>query len=317
MLPEFLRAFLDDLKSNPWAYLPPRSSMWLWLGGPLLIFLIYQLTMRSSADRRRRLREAQIWRESVAPVPEESAGGHPYRPDPKSKQKEKDAKKAPVTAGPPRVATIPGALAALLAKVGGGLPLVQYELVRDLAYLSIMEANHLAGSDHQTVTARLEVRGPVLSVRPLPTVDGVRVPNNGVQFRKDPELMSLFLVEGPDAKAIGKWLSPAIRRALCQLPSAWLRVEGNTMAVTVFGALAADQIDQLVELADAIFAEHGAEGGPSLFGEDEGAPPEPVAAKAGEEKSEGKKGAKASAKKLHPPATATTMSETPSAKKRV
>ena len=310
MLPEFLRAFLDDLSSNPKAYLPPRSSMWLWIGGPLLLLAVYYLTTRSPAERRKRLREAEIWRASVAPVAEDVPASKPKEKD------AKDAKKAP-SAGPPRVASVPGALAALLQKVGGGQPIVHYELVRDLAYLSVMEANHLAGSDHQTVTAKLEAKAPAISVRPLPTVDGARVPNTGVQFRKDPELMRLFLVEGPDAKAIGKWLSPAIRRALCQLPSAWLRVEGNAMAVTVFGALPADQLDQLVELADAIFAEHGAEGGPSLFGEDGDAADDAPPAKADDAKDEDRKPAKPAGKKRPLPATATTMSETPSAKKRV
>ncbi|MEI2638397.1 MAG: hypothetical protein V9F03_05300 [Microthrixaceae bacterium] len=47
----------------------------------------------------------------------------------------------------------------------------------------------------------------------------------------------------------------------------------------MFGNLEADQLDALVQLADTIFAEHGAEGGPSLFGEDAGpsdAAPPPV-----------------------------------------
>ncbi len=315
MLLDFLRAFLDDLASNPKAYLPPRSSMWLWIGGPILLFVIFYLTARSPAERRKRLREAQIWRASVGPLPEDKAAGHPYRPDPKAKQKEQ--KPLPEGAGPARVASIPAAFHALLEKVGGGEAIVHYELVRDLAYLSLMEANQLAGSDHQTVTAKLEAKGPMLSARPLPVVDGQRVVNSGVQFRKDPELMGLFLIEGPDAKAIGKWLSPSIRRALCQVPAAWLRVEGSTMAVTIFGALEADEIDRLVELADAIFAEHGAEGGPSLFGEDaDPAGLDAPAARAGDAPKDDEPKGKGASKKRPVPTTATTMSETPSAKKR-
>lgn len=290
--------------------------MWLWIGGPILLFVIFYLTTRSPAERRKRLREAQIWRASVGPAPEEKAAGHPYRPDPKAKQKDNEPKPLPEAAGPARVASIPAGLHALLEKVGGGEAIVHYELVKDLAYLSLMEANKLAGSDHQTVTAKLEAKAPALSARPLPVVDGQRVANNGVQFRKDPELMRLFLIEGPDAKAIGKWLSPSIRRALCQVPAAWLRVEGSTMAVTVFGALEADQIDRLVELADAIFAEHGAEGGPSLFGEDaDPAGLGPAAISDDAPKEDAPKG-KGAAKKRPVPTTATTMSETPTAKKR-
>lgn len=306
--------FLDDLRSNPWAYLPPRSSLWLWIGAPLLVAVIYSLTMRSTAERRKRVREAEIWRASITPErADETAAAHPDRPGPKGaeKEKEKEPKKPPPALGPPRVPSIPTQLDAVLRHVGGGEPIAQYELVKGIAYLSLMEANQLAGSDYQTVTGALEARGPSFTARPLPVVDGVPVANNGVQFKKDQELMNLFLIEGVDAKAIGKWLSPSIRRALCEVPSAWLQVSGTVMTVTSFGALPADELDRLVELADAIFAEHGAEGGPSLFGDEseEGETdraPAPTAAPA----------AAAKSKKGPPPATATTHSETPSSKKR-
>lgn len=289
---------LDDILSNPWAYLPPRSSLWLWVGGPLMVLFIYWISMRSGgAERKKRLREANVWRASIVDprAGQDNRKGAPYRPDPKKempKSKEKDA-------GPPRVASIPSALRGALLDAGGGDPVAHYELVSDLAYLSLMEANALAGSDYQTVTAKLEAAGPALVVRPLPIVDGVPVANTGVQFKKDPELMSKFLVEGPDAKAIGKWLSGPIRRALCEVPWAWVRVQGKTVTVSGFGTFDAEKIDALVELADAIFAEHGAEGGPSLFGEGEDDGPE------------------IEVKKERPAlATATTMAETPRSKKR-
>jgi len=291
---------LDDLWSNPWAYLPPKSSLWLWFGGPLLLLLTYFLTMRASKERKRRLREAEIWRASLRPATarEESPKEKPERTD--STKKSEAPKKS---SGPARVTSIPPALRGALIVAGAGESILHYELVRGLAYLSLMEANATAGSDYQAVSAKLEARAPTLVVRPLPLVDGVRVANSGVQFKKDPELMALFLVEGPDAKAIGKWLSAPIRRALCEVPSAWLRVEGTTMVVSVFGTLEADQIDGLVELADTIFAEHGADGGPSLFGEDEADRPAPVSAP--------------TSKKQRPqPETATTLADSPGAKKR-
>lgn len=307
--------FLDDLRSNPWAYLPPRSSLWLWIGAPILVAIIYSLTMRSTAERRKRLREAEIWRASITPErADETPAAHPYRPGPKAaeKEKEKAPKKAAPPLGPPRVPSIPALLDAMLRLVGGGEPIAHYELVKGIAYLSLVEANQLAGSDYQTVTGALEERGPSFTVRPLPVVDGLPVANTGVQFKKDPDLMSLFLIEGTDAKAIGKWLSPSIRRALCEVPTVWLRVTGTTMTVTTFGAVPADELDKLVELADAIFAEHGAEGGPSLFGDDEDGdrPPAPAAEPAKPT------GTKPADKKRPPPATATTHNETPSSKKR-
>ncbi|MEZ4302209.1 MAG: hypothetical protein R3B70_45195 [Polyangiaceae bacterium] len=296
---------LDDLLSNPWAYLPPRSSLWLWVGGPLLVALIYFLTRGNSAARKRRLREADIWRRSIADaIPraaEDNKEGAPFRPD---KSKKKPAQKA-TEAGPSRVAELPPSLRGALAAATSGEQIAHFELVRDLAYLSIVESNLVEGSDSQVVTARLEERAPQMVVRPLPIVDGVPVANSGVLFKKDPELMKAFLIEGPDAKAIGKWMSAPIRRALCKVPGAWLRVQGNTMTVSAFGSLEADELDGLVELADEIFAEHGAEGGPSLFGDGDDRAPEPVVAPA-----------KKKAKKSAPPATATTLAETPSSKKR-
>ncbi len=299
-----------DIVANPSAYLPPRSSLWLWVGGPLIVLITYFLTMRSPAERRRRLREAEIWRGSIGPerlhASADNKGDAPFRSDPSKKKTPAKVKDA----GPRRVATLPAVLqrAALLA--GGGELIAHYELAKDIAYLSLVEANGTAGSNCQTVSGKLEEAGPALVVRPLPLVDGVAIPNTGVQFKKDPELMSLFLIEGPEAKAIGKWLSQPIRRALCELPAAWLRVEGKTMTVTVFGNLEADQLDALVQLADTIFAEHGAEGGPSLFGEDAGpsdaAPPPATVEKP-----------KKASKKPTPPATTETHSETPVSKRRV
>ena len=103
---------LDDILSNPWAYLPPRSSLWLWIGGPLLMLGIYFLVMRGgSAERKKRLREANVWRASIADpgATEDNKKGAPYRPDPKAKKepvkaKDKEEVSAPVALrGPSRV----------------------------------------------------------------------------------------------------------------------------------------------------------------------------------------------------------------------
>lgn len=304
---------LSDIFANPWAYLPPRSTLWLWIGGPLLVLIVWFLTTRTSKERKRRLREADIWRKNVAPerpasVSESDQQGAPYRPDPAKKKETKGAKKERGE-GPPRVTSIPAALHGAVLTVGGGEVFAHYQLVRDLAYLTLVESNATAGSDYQTVSAKLEEGGPFMSIKPLQRIDGVPIPNTGVQFKKDPELMNLFLIEGPDAKAIGRWLSAPLRRALCENPNAWLRVEGKTMTVSVFGGLEADQLDRLVELADTFFAEHGADGGPSLFGEEP--PLEPVIAKP-QKASKGDK----PKKKPAVPSTAETHSETPISKRR-
>ena len=59
-----------------------------------------------------------------------------------------------------------------------------------------------------------------------------------------------------------------LRRALREHPDAWLRVDGRNLALTLYGAPSADAIDGLVDLADAVFARHGADTEASLFGDD-------------------------------------------------
>jgi hypothetical protein len=174
--------------------------------------------------------------------------------------------------GPRPVGTMPGDLFRMLPELGGGRAVAHFELLEKLAYVSIMGPDHENGSEYQAVLARLEKPAPELHLRPLPMVDGRRVANTGVQFKKDPTFMGLFLVEGANAKAIGKWLTRPLRKALGKLPDAWLVVRGQAMALAIYGPMDADRLYALVEVADALFAEHGDEGGPSLFldEEDEG-----------------------------------------------
>jgi len=56
---------------------------------------------------------------------------------------------------------------------------------------------------------------------------------------------------------------------LLDLPGSWLRVDGRAMTLTLYGDADADQLDELVATADAVFAERGAGGAPSLFGEEQ------------------------------------------------
>jgi hypothetical protein len=260
---------------------------WLWWVGPLVAGLVYVLT--AFRDKRREA-EIERWRAQMGPgavVKKESAG---YRGG-------KDLT-APGP-GAKRVGSLPGPLHRILETTGGGLRLGYFELVPKLAYLAVMSADATQGSDHQTIVAKLEEPSPSFTVRPLPIIEGERAPNTGVQFKKDPEFMTLFLVErfvdGIDAppateamdKEIRKWLSPPVRAALLDFPDVWLRVDGKakTMAITLYGPADADDLNELVTCADVIFAEYGAEGGPSLFGdgeeeEEEPAPPPPPKKKA-------------------------------------
>ena len=92
---------------------------------------------------------------------------------------------------------------------------------------------------------------------------------------KDPEFAEQVLVEGSEEKPIRTWLRANIRDTLLEHPDVWLRVQGDTMAVTIYGALDADGLTRLLEVADSIFAEHGPEDAPSLLYEDDDAPAKP------------------------------------------
>jgi hypothetical protein len=257
---------------------------WLWFAAPLVAVVVYVL-----AGRRDERRDAAIarWRK---------AAGNPRR-----------------------TTSLPGPSARILETTGGGTPLGYFELAPKLAHLAIMGADALQGSDHATVVAKLDEPGPTFTVRPLPIVEGQRIPNTGVQFRKDPAFMALFLVEptleeGPvapvreaDEKAIRKWLSPPLREALLEFPDGWLRVDGRAkaMAFTLYGPADAQRFDELIAAADIVFAEYGAEGGPSLLPDEakaESDEPEPKAESGGPKQPPPKKkassgGAKASAAK--------------------
>lgn len=227
---------------------------WLWIVGPIAVAVIYALT--AQVDKRRAA-EADAW----------AAG-----------------------AGLKKVSAAPSELGRMFEEAGGGTPSRIYELVPKLAYLGLFDADASAASEHQTVVCKLDAPSPYLTARPLPIVEGNRIANVGVAFPKHVEFAELYLVEGPDHAAIKKWLGRPLRKALLDLPDTWLRVDGKAMAVTLYGGADADRIDDLVATADLLFAEYGADGGPSLLpdldddeddedDEDEPPPPPKVAAK--------------------------------------
>jgi hypothetical protein len=227
--------------------------VWLWYAAPIAVGLIYILT--GLWPDRRRSYEVQRWRVGFrsAAVPPQG-----YR---------KKAK--PEDIGPREVSSMPGDLARMVEEAGGGAVLAYYELFPKLAYLAEMAADASTASDHHTVVAKLAKPAPTFTVRPLPIVEGARVENTGIKFPKDPDFMALFMVEGEDARAIGKWLKRSMREALCEYPDLWLHVRGRAMALSLFGPADAEQLDDLIAVADEIFAEVGADGAPALIAQDE------------------------------------------------
>jgi hypothetical protein len=253
--------------------------VWLWIAGPIFVVVIWFAT--AWPDRRR---DAQVerWRRSMGPkVVKRSKGG--YRSGRDRTEQGPGAK---------RVRALPGPQQRLVDMAGGGVAQGHFELAKDLAYASVLAADLQNGSDFQAVTAKLEEAAPAFIAHPLPIIEGERAPNTGVEFKKDPDFMTLFLVDPivdaapppkpgakPDAapkpqtdaeraKAIRSFLSRPVRDALRDLPDAWLFVQGKAMALVLYGAADAEKIHELVTTADVIFAEYGAGGGPSLLGED-------------------------------------------------
>lgn len=218
---------------------------WLWDVAPVAALLIYLLsTLWVDPKEERRRREIRRWTEEfLGPL----------------RRKGKKITR--------RVKRLPQLFSGILEAVGGGDRVSDVVLVPKLAYLAVREADHFSGSDHQTVVCLLESPAPRMVVRPLPIVDGNVATNDGIQFRKDPDFMDSFIVEGQGAKPIGKWLKRPLRRALMEMPDVWLRTEGRALALTVYGPIDAERLDELVAVADAVFAEYG-EGGDPLFGEE-------------------------------------------------
>ncbi len=242
---------------------------WMWMVSPFLAAFLYVLAAK---DDPKRMREIERWRKAFGPLDLDATGG--YRDKPK-------AVPAPTaTTPPPRANALPGLLARGLRAFDGGEILGHFQLVPKLAYLSIVGSNAEQSSDFQAVVGKLETKkGPAFTVVPIPIVEGIPQPNTGIEFSKDRDFTEIFVVEAitpegeatsPAAmKAIRRWLSQPIRDALKDFPEAFVRVEGQTMVVAYYGEANAADLNRLVLAADTLFAEHGAGGGPSLFGDED------------------------------------------------
>ena len=253
---------------------------WMWIVGPFLLAIIWLTT--GWRDRRRE-GEVERWRRLMGAkrVVDKEAEGY------RTTKQIVTTKAGP---GPKIASALPGPLQRVINAAGGGDALGHYELVPKIAFLSAMSANAMTGSDLQAVTGKLEENAPAFIVRPLPIIEGQRLANTGIEFKKDPEFTELFqvdaqpaaiaaskdgktpavpLTDAETAKKIRSWLSRPVREALRDLPDSWLYVQGRAMALVLYGPADASKLHELVTTADVIFAEYGDEGGPSLLGEDE------------------------------------------------
>jgi len=221
--------------------------------------LIFVLT--GQVDQRV-LQEIEAWREQL--------GARRGKLQKKAKAAGEGKKKKNKDPRPKPVGRLTNEFAAVIEEIGEGRVVGQYELVPKVAYARFVTSDAEGSSDHQSILVRLAEPGPTLTAKPLPLLDDKnRVPNTGIEFRKDPEFFSAYLVEADAtlAKEIGKWLSRDLRELLREHGEVWLCVRGQAMALSVYGSIREEKITALMELAEVFVAEHGAEDGPSLFGE--------------------------------------------------
>jgi hypothetical protein len=232
---------------------------WLWIIGPIAAGLVFVLT--GKVDERA-LKEIDAWREQL--------GSRRLTLQKKAKAASTGKKKKIKDARPKPVGSLLRDFAYVVEEIGEGRVVGQYELAAKVAYARFITSDVEGGSDHQTVLVRLAEPGPTFTAKPLPLLDErEHLPNTGIEFRKDPKFFSTYLVDADAtlAKAIGKWLSLDLRQLIREHGDVWLCVRGRALALTVYGPIREEKIAALVELAEVFVAEHGAEDGPSLFGD--------------------------------------------------
>jgi hypothetical protein len=256
-----------------WAvYQPDIGQRVLWVSAPLGALLAWAV---SSTDDRRLAAEMEAWRKASGKrkprvVFESYRNPAVVRPtdrrDLARKQLEGGAGQASSAARGKQVVAPPWELSSMVRLAGAGRQVGVYQLLPKLAYVVAVEADALATSDFVAVVARLEAKHPELVVRPRAVEE--RPTARTVQL-KDARFNDRFFVESPAPKAAKELLSEGVRETLRDLEVGWFFVRGDAMALVRYGRIGAEDVRALVDAADEIFAEIGAEGGPSLLGDDD------------------------------------------------
>lgn len=238
----------------------------LWVAGPLMVLMVWEI---SRTDDRKLAEEMELWRKrsgkrKARVVAESYRTPAVVRNVDRRDLARENVKKG---AGAKAVVPPPWELTAMLELAGGGTQAGVYQLLPKLAYVIAVEADGVAGSDFVAVVAKLEAKHVQLLARPSTPEDAAfRGP---VVIAKDARFREAFHVECADVKAGRDLLSEGVRETLRELGTCWLFVRGDAMALVRYGYIDADRVHALVTGADEIFAELGADGGPSLIGEDE------------------------------------------------
>ncbi|NUP08519.1 MAG: hypothetical protein HOW73_20920 [Polyangiaceae bacterium] len=171
-----------------------------------------------------------------------------------------------------RLEQLPVAHARILPAIGEGTALGYLQLKRDIASVAFVDDDDFNATQYVSVLMTLERSAPSFVARPLPIVDGAPVPNVGLRFQDDAAFSAKYWVSvppGQDPRAVRAFLSGVVRDELLSLPNVWLHVQGTVMALTVYGPFDAELVDHLVDVGDVLFAEYGADNGPSLLDPDD------------------------------------------------
>jgi uncharacterized RDD family membrane protein YckC len=225
---------------------------WLWIVGPLVFLLVLTFVWANEDEEERRIKRAlKRW-------VDEYLGALTHGDQIRNR----------------RVKRLPPQFKFLVNEVGGGGRLADLVVVPKLAYLGARLANMTTSAHSFTIYCKLAKAAPTFACRPMPFIEGQQQVRRA-EFPNDPDFNDTFIVEGLNKDAV-KWLKPAVRKVLLDHPEVWLRVQGKSMALSLYGPVDAEALDLLLATADGIFSERGAGGAPSLFGEERDDAPVPA-----------------------------------------
>lgn len=243
-------------------WLSPEAQMVpLFVTVPLAVLLIWKWTKPKAGGVEREIALFAAWADGTPGIRDAAESSVGYRTAPKQVATTKiTIEKLP----PPTVKSVPALpteLAAVLDLVGGGTPATFFEVHPKIAYIAIMGADAGTVSEYTSIVLKLDAPAPTLELRPL--IAGDPLPARAVGF-KDEEFGATFVVEGEDPKAVRAFFIPELREDLLDHPTVHVHVLKRALSVTQFGPFDRARAAKLMDLADAFFAEYGADEGPAL-----------------------------------------------------
>lgn len=138
---------------------------------------------------------------------------------------------------------------------------------RPVAVLALGHAGGSALSDHLSIAFELKSPAPRITLRPLESTYLGKEQPGGLHFESDPAFSRTFFVEagGNEAPAARKWFIEPVRAALISNPKVWLRTEGTSAALSIYGEITDVRAGELLKVANEIFKIYGPEGQPELL----------------------------------------------------